>query len=95
MVVRQWNLAKVNGLRGQKRALMCNDYALKVTAIVTGIGSVLMDNPSMTVRIDSENQEAAAKTVRQPLRVIMDTALSILPEAKILLSKQSSLCVLC
>jgi diaminohydroxyphosphoribosylaminopyrimidine deaminase/5-amino-6-(5-phosphoribosylamino)uracil reductase len=63
-------------------------------AIVTGIGSVLMDNPSMTVRIDSENHEAAAKTVRQPLRVIMDTALSILPEAKILYPSNQA-CVFC
>jgi diaminohydroxyphosphoribosylaminopyrimidine deaminase/5-amino-6-(5-phosphoribosylamino)uracil reductase len=63
-------------------------------AIVTGIGSVLMDNPSMTVRIDSDDQEAAAKTVRQPLRVIMDTALSILPEAKILYPSDQA-CVFC
>ena len=63
-------------------------------AIVTGIGSVLMDNPSMTVRIDSDDQEAAAKTVRQPLRVIMDTALSILPEAKILYPSNQA-CVFC
>jgi diaminohydroxyphosphoribosylaminopyrimidine deaminase/5-amino-6-(5-phosphoribosylamino)uracil reductase len=63
-------------------------------AIVTGIGSVLMDNPNMTVRIDSENHEAAAKTVRQPLRVIMDTALSILPEAKILYPSNQA-CVFC
>ena len=53
-------------------------------AIVTGIGSVLADNPSMTVRIDNNDQDADPKSVRQPLRVIMDTALSILPEAKIL-----------
>jgi diaminohydroxyphosphoribosylaminopyrimidine deaminase/5-amino-6-(5-phosphoribosylamino)uracil reductase len=53
-------------------------------AIVTGIGSVLTDNPSMTVRIDSDDQEVDAKSVRQPLRVVMDTALSIVPEAKIL-----------
>jgi diaminohydroxyphosphoribosylaminopyrimidine deaminase / 5-amino-6-(5-phosphoribosylamino)uracil reductase len=53
-------------------------------AIVTGIGSVLADNPSMTVRIDNNDQEVDPKNVRQPIRVIMDTALSILPEAKIL-----------
>lgn len=53
-------------------------------AIVTGIGSVLADNPSMTVRIDSQDQSVEAKEVRQPLRVVMDTALSIVPEAKIL-----------
>ncbi|MCB5162149.1 bifunctional diaminohydroxyphosphoribosylaminopyrimidine deaminase/5-amino-6-(5-phosphoribosylamino)uracil reductase RibD [Marinomonas algarum] len=53
-------------------------------AIVTGIGSVLADNPSMTVRIDNKDQDIDPKEVRQPLRVIMDTALSIVPEAKIL-----------
>lgn len=53
-------------------------------AIVTGIGSVIIDNPSMTVRIDEHDQAADSRTVRQPLRVIMDTALSIPPEAKIL-----------
>ncbi|MFD1384516.1 bifunctional diaminohydroxyphosphoribosylaminopyrimidine deaminase/5-amino-6-(5-phosphoribosylamino)uracil reductase RibD [Rhodanobacter aciditrophus] len=53
-------------------------------AIVTGIGSVIADNPSMTVRIDNQGNEVDAKTVRQPLRVVMDTALSIAPEAKIL-----------
>lgn len=54
------------------------------SAIVTGIGSVIMDNPSMTVRIDSNDKEADSKSVRQPLRVVLDTALSIPPEAKIL-----------
>ncbi|WP_425641856.1 bifunctional diaminohydroxyphosphoribosylaminopyrimidine deaminase/5-amino-6-(5-phosphoribosylamino)uracil reductase RibD [Marinomonas gallaica] len=54
------------------------------SAIVTGIGSVIVDNPSMTVRIDPNDQEADTKTVRQPLRVILDTALSIPPESKIL-----------
>ncbi len=53
-------------------------------AVVTGIGSVLADNPSMTVRIDSDDKEVDSKTVRQPLRVVMDTALSIVPDAKIL-----------
>lgn len=63
-------------------------------AIVTGIGSVLMDNPSMTVRIDCDDQDVDAKTVRQPLRVVMDTALSILPEAKILQPAKQA-CVFC
>lgn len=54
------------------------------SAIVTGIGSVIIDNPSMTVRIDDNDQEVDTKMVRQPLRVIMDTALSVPPEAKIL-----------
>ena len=63
-------------------------------AIVTGIGSVLADNPSMTVRIDNNDQPVDATTVRQPLRVVMDTALSILPDAKVLFPTQQS-CVFC
>ena len=53
-------------------------------AIVTGIGSIMADDPSMTVRIDNENRPVKSKTVRQPKRIIMDTALSIPPESKIL-----------
>lgn len=45
-------------------------------AILTGIGTVLSDNPAMTVR--SLNVE------RQPLRVIVDSQLRITPQAKIL-----------
>jgi len=56
----------------------------KSDAIVTGIGSVMADDPSMTVRIDNNNQTIAAIKVRQPRRIIMDTALSIPPESKIL-----------
>lgn len=59
-------------------------------AIITGIGSVLADNPSMTVRIDEADQAIDAKRIRQPLRVVMDTALSILPEAKILYPTQQA-----
>jgi len=47
------------------------------SAIITGIGSVLNDNPRMTARVpDGE--------VKQPLRVILDTQLRLAPDAKIL-----------
>ncbi len=45
-------------------------------AILTGIGTVLSDDPSMTVRNLNIN--------RQPMRVIVDSHLRILPQAKIL-----------
>lgn len=45
-------------------------------AILTGIGTVLSDDPSMTVR--------SLETGRQPLRVIVDSQLRISPHAKIL-----------
>jgi diaminohydroxyphosphoribosylaminopyrimidine deaminase/5-amino-6-(5-phosphoribosylamino)uracil reductase len=45
-------------------------------AILTGVGTVLADNPSMTVRdIDIK---------RQPLKVIVDSQLNISPDSKIL-----------
>lgn len=48
-------------------------------AILTGVGTVLADNPSMTVRLDSE-----AETHLQPLRIIVDSTLKTPIDAKIL-----------
>ena len=71
-------------ITGPDARLDAQKWRAQSDAIVTGIGSVLADNPSMTVRIDNDGQATDAKNVRQPLRVVMDTALSIVPEAKIL-----------
>jgi len=46
------------------------------SAIVTGVGTVLADDPSMTVRLDGLE--------RQPLRVVVDTNLSMPETAKML-----------
>ncbi len=46
------------------------------SGILTGIGSVLRDDPNMNVRLDGVQ--------RQPLRIILDTNLSIPVDAKIL-----------
>ena len=46
------------------------------SAIVTGVGTVLADNPSMTVRLEGIE--------RQPLRVVVDTNLSMPETAKML-----------
>lgn len=45
------------------------------SAVVTGIGTVLADDPNMNVRLEG--------TLRQPLRVILDTQLRIPSNAKI------------
>ncbi|MEZ5523415.1 MAG: bifunctional diaminohydroxyphosphoribosylaminopyrimidine deaminase/5-amino-6-(5-phosphoribosylamino)uracil reductase RibD [Pseudomonadales bacterium] len=62
------------------------------SAIVTGVGTVLHDDPSMTVRAEqlglfeglvSEQLDVADVTRRQPLRVVLDSAFQTPPTAKI------------
>lgn len=50
------------------------------SAIMTGIGTVLADDPSLTVRLERD----AAVAVLQPLRVIIDSCLRMPPTAKLL-----------
>jgi diaminohydroxyphosphoribosylaminopyrimidine deaminase/5-amino-6-(5-phosphoribosylamino)uracil reductase len=50
------------------------------SAILTGIGTVLADDPSLTVRLEGD----AAAPFLQPLRVIIDSRLRIPPTAKLL-----------
>lgn len=49
----------------------------KSTAILTGVGTVLADDPSMTVRLDGIDAQ-------QPMRVVVDTNLSMPTDAKML-----------
>lgn len=53
------------------------------SAIITGINTVLADNPAMNVRLDAQLLHGV-EPVRQPLRVIMDSQLRTPPEAKLL-----------
>ena len=52
------------------------------SAIMTGIGTVIADNPSMTVRLTDTSEWS--KHGRQPLRVILDSELKISLDVKIL-----------
>jgi len=47
------------------------------SAIMTGVGTVLADDPTLTVRLDGER-------IRQPLRVVLDTHLRTPPQARLL-----------
>ena len=58
------------------------------SAIMSGIGTILADDPSLTVRLD--NDELAP---RQPLRVILDPHLSTPPTARFLSQPGQSLIV--
>ncbi|MDG1818549.1 MAG: bifunctional diaminohydroxyphosphoribosylaminopyrimidine deaminase/5-amino-6-(5-phosphoribosylamino)uracil reductase RibD [Porticoccaceae bacterium] len=50
-------------------------------AIITGIGTQLMDDPSLTVRITNEDV-GVEDSLRQPLRVVVDSQLQMSPEAR-------------
>ena len=56
------------------------------SAILTGIGSVLADNPSMNVRLPVGDLHGVESDdyLRQPLRVVMDTRLRTPPRARML-----------
>lgn len=56
-------------------------------AILTGVGTVLADDPSMTVRLDGVDN--------QPLRVVVDTNLSMPTNAKMLKEKGKTLLMTC
>jgi diaminohydroxyphosphoribosylaminopyrimidine deaminase/5-amino-6-(5-phosphoribosylamino)uracil reductase len=50
-------------------------------AIITGIGTQLMDDPSLTVRI-SEQELGIEHSLRQPLRVVVDSQLKMQSSAR-------------
>lgn len=52
-------------------------------AIITGIGTVLADDPALTVR-EAESDRANSPYARQPLRVVLDTQLRMSPQARML-----------
>ena len=61
------------------------------SAIVTGIGTVLADDPSMTVRLQAEDLPGVedAADIQQPLRVVVDSLLRTPVDAKILETRGS------
>ncbi|MBI3775899.1 MAG: bifunctional diaminohydroxyphosphoribosylaminopyrimidine deaminase/5-amino-6-(5-phosphoribosylamino)uracil reductase RibD [Gammaproteobacteria bacterium] len=66
-------------ITGDAARLDVQRWRARSSAIVTGIGTVLADDPSLTVRIDT-----GQKPVRQPLRVVLDRQLRMAPTAKLL-----------
>ncbi len=70
------NNGKSQWITGEAARLDVQHWRAQSCAIVTGIGSVLADNPSMTVRLDH--------TSRQPLRVIVDSRLQTPADCKML-----------
>lgn len=56
----------------------------RACAILTGIETVLADNPQMNVRLDAACLPNATETVRQPMKVIVDSSLRTPADAAIL-----------
>jgi len=64
------------------------------SVIVTGSGTLLADNPALTLRAEQLGLANAADVVRrQPLRLVLDSALQTPPEAAILAQPGSTLIV--
>lgn len=61
------NNGKSQWITGEQARLDVQHWRAQSCAIITGIGTVVADNPSMTVRLEN--------TIRQPLRVIVDSRL--------------------
>jgi len=70
------NNGKSQWITGELARRDVQHWRAQSCAVVTGIGTVLTDNPSMTVRLEN--------TTRQPLRVIVDSRLQTPIDSKML-----------
>jgi len=70
-------------ITGEAARLDVQFWRAKSSAILTGIGTVLADDPSLTVRLRA-NELGIEGEVRQPTRVILDSQLRCPVDAKLL-----------
>lgn len=70
------NNGKSQWITGEQARLDVQRWRAQSCAIITGIGTVMADNPSMTVRLEN--------VTRQPLRVIVDSRLQTPADSKML-----------
>lgn len=70
------NNGKSQWITGEPARLDVQQWRAQSCAIVTGVGTVLADNPSMTVRLEN--------ATRQPLRIIVDSRLQTPVDSKML-----------
>lgn len=62
-------------------------------AVITGIGTQLMDNPSLTLRL-TEADLGTQDPLQQPLRVVVDAQLLMSPDARILQPQHQGGCLI-
>lgn len=70
------NNGRSQWITGEAARMDVQHWRAQSCAILTGAGTVLADNPAMTVRLEN--------TLRQPMRVIVDSQLRTPPQAKVL-----------
>ncbi|MGD9948439.1 MAG: bifunctional diaminohydroxyphosphoribosylaminopyrimidine deaminase/5-amino-6-(5-phosphoribosylamino)uracil reductase RibD [Desulfobulbus sp.] len=61
----------------------------QVDAILVGVGTALIDNPSLTTRLDDKND------ARDPLRIVLDSHLRLSPKAKMLTQQSGAQTWIC
>jgi diaminohydroxyphosphoribosylaminopyrimidine deaminase / 5-amino-6-(5-phosphoribosylamino)uracil reductase len=81
-------------ISGEPSRALVHRWRAESDAIAVGIGTVLADDPLLTARITdpgsggpfgrTADQQAAAATIHQPLRVIFDSQARLPPESKVL-----------
>jgi diaminohydroxyphosphoribosylaminopyrimidine deaminase / 5-amino-6-(5-phosphoribosylamino)uracil reductase len=61
-------------------------WRARSSAVMTGIGTVLADDPALTVRLEAPlvERQGCGAGIRQPLRVVLDTRLRLPASARIL-----------
>ena len=62
-------------ITGPRRVRMCSDLRAACGVVMTGIGTIIADDPALTVRGEADD--------RQPLRVVLDTGLRVSANAKV------------
>lgn len=70
---------KSQWITGEKARADVHRWRARSSAVVTGIGTVLADDPALTARVDGP-----AYPIKQPLRVVVDSALRTPPTARVL-----------
>ena len=70
------NNGKSRWITGEPARQDAHHWRARSCAVLTGIGTIKDDDPQLTVR--------HVKTTRQPLRVVVDSKLEILPSARVL-----------
>lgn len=76
-------------ISGENSRIDVHRLRARSSAIMTGVDTVLSDNPAMTVRLESlavmgELETDGGSRIKQPLRIIIDSNLRTPPDARIL-----------